>query len=591
MKEQDFDSTNFMRTLTMTEKAVNRLIRRNYYDPSQWPDIIVQIQNAFDSIRSWINNYKIFSRLRNYHLVLNRCLHELSEIIALLIDKCKPLAGKKRIKKSRKQKEQNDLKKSIHKMLTHLERFILINESCQNTTDVFTVAFEKAIPKAFEQNCLEKIRIDTDFPVSARGDKTYVFPWPSPDTYEELVNDRDRLRNEILGNLSVYVNETGHKKTCKGSKSYKLCGFRAKPRRTTLGNVQREIPIRMIKCTDCGEKFSLLPSFLPREKNFGIDIIGNVLENAFRFCMSINGVLQNLKTLLPKSVKSKQTIFNWLRWIGTLHPAVVLTRAGVAGSGYLQEDEGFEKEPQLRTYSVVMVDPKYQLVWHSDYVDHVDETTLTQSFDAFIRKIDFKILGVTKDKWRPSTKALKSVFKNIWLGFCHRHYLKKLYIDLLTYQKITGCSGKEINRLYKKVKKILKTSNSKTTLRIKLDSMNESAFGHSLLRLRLDDLKANAVYYTSNRKRKGITQTTAIVDNFLKMIKRKLRQVESFRDRAHTRFLFRAMANGRNFLPFLPGAKSAHKSPFMLASGETFNLPWIQTMNVHNAFLFTENAC
>ncbi len=185
-----------------------------------------------------------------------------------------------------------------------------------------------------------------------------------------------------------------------------------------------------------------------------------------------------------------------------LHPAVVLTRAGVTGSGYLQEDEGFEKEPQLRTYSVVMVDPKYMLVWHSDYVDHVDEVTLTDSFESFLRKIDFKILGVTKDKWMPSTKALKAVFKNIWLGFCHRHYLKKLYQDLLRYQESTGCSGDKINRLYKKVKKILKTSNSKKTLQIRLDCMKESAFEHPLPRSRLNDLKENAVYYTSNKKGK-----------------------------------------------------------------------------------------
>jgi len=43
---------------------------------------------------------------------------------------------------------------------------------------------------------------------------------------------------------------------------------------------------------------------------------------------------------------------------------------------------------------------------------------------------------------------------------------------------------------------------------------------------------------------------------------------------------------------FLPGAKNAHKSPFELAGGQTYDLPWIQAMNVHNAFafLFTENA-
>jgi hypothetical protein len=77
-----------------------------------------------------------------------------------------------------------------------------------------------------------------------------------------------------------------------------------------------------------------------------------------------------------------------------------------------------------------------------------------------------------------------------------------------------------------------------------------------------------------------------IVDNFLKTVKRKLRQVESFRDQEWAGISFRAMANIRNFAPFMSGAKNAHKSPFMLAQGQTFNLPWIQVMNVHNAFLF-----
>jgi len=49
------------------------------------------------------------------------------------------------------------------------------------------------------------------------------------------------------------------------------------------------------------------------------------------------------------SVKSKQTILNWMKWIGILHPAELLNRAGVSSIGYFQEDEGFQREPNLRT--------------------------------------------------------------------------------------------------------------------------------------------------------------------------------------------------------------------------------------------------
>ena len=76
--------------------------------------------------------------------------------------------------------------------------------------------------------------------------------------------------------------------------------------------------------------------------------------------------------------------------------------------------------------------------------------------------------------------------------------------------------------------------------------MQESAFRHSQIRPILEEVKKNAVRYTVNKNRNGIKKTTSPVDNFLKIVKRKLRQVESFRDRHMTGILFRAMANVRN---------------------------------------------
>ncbi|MGA1871395.1 MAG: hypothetical protein ACMUJM_22935 [bacterium] len=156
-------------------------------------------------------------------------------------------------------------------------------------------------------------------------------------------------------------------------------------------------------------RFSLLPSFLPREKHVGINIIGHVFQNILLFSQSIQAAVENLK-MIPKAVKSKQTILNWLYWIGALHPCTILTRAGVVGSGYFQEDEGFEKEPNLLTYSVFMVDS----------------------------------------------------------------------------QNLTAT-------LYNKIKNILNTSNSEVILKIKIQSLDDEAFKHPLLKDRLAALKENAV--------------------------------------------------------------------------------------------------
>ena len=113
-----------------------------------------------------------------------------------------------------------------------------------------------------------------------------------------------------------------------------------------------------------------------------------------------------------------------------------------------------------------------------------------------------------------------------------------------------------MTRLYKKFKKVLKTSTSKINLEIKLKTLDDDAFSHPLLKKRVAELKENATHYTSNKNRKGITQTTSIVDNYLKGIKRKLKQIESFRDKEWASIFFRAHATIRNFVPFLPGAKT-----------------------------------
>ncbi len=134
--------------------------------------------------------------------------------------------------------------------------------------------------------------------------------------------------------------------------------------------------------------------------------------------------------------------------------------------------------------------------------------------------------------------------------------------------------------MHKKFKKALETASSKTTLKVQINMLKEPAYDHPLVRAAIDEVEKNAAHYTAYKSRKGIKKTTSIVDNFLKIVKRKLRQAESFRDRTWAGVLLRGLANVRNFVPFMPGAKNANKSPFMLAQGETYGLPWMQVMNM-----------
>jgi len=575
---------NILRIITLLEKALERQVRQCFFSPAQYPQQYHDIMGALNTLRMWLKIYRPFCHTAGFHGLMAISLNTVGQMVIDFIALCRPKKGKKQVKRTLVQKQRQSLAASIYNMLDHIQA--CMEQLNTGQTDI-SIELETALVKAFADHCQQEHAKWEKMGVSKRGDKTIIFPCSDSSLYLVLVNDKKQFRCQMLANINSWGNVCSHRPGCKATSGYSLNGFRTNPRKTvTQGGQKQVFPIRICCCKECGQRFSLLPSFLPREKHFGIDIIGNVLRGILLSAHSLNSALESFK-LTGRKLKSKQTLLNWIAWIGSHHPAAVLSRAGVNSAGYFQEDEGFEKEPDMRTYTVAMVDSATLLVWHLDYVDHVDADTLCASFSKFVNHIDFKILGVTKDKWQASTQALKAVFYRVWIGFCHRHLLKKVRCALSEYQNQTQCTNKEVKSAYDEFKNILATATSKVNLEVKLSQSKQPAFVHPSLSTVIKEVKKNAVHYAANKQRRGIKPTTSLVDNFLKTVKRKLRQVESFRDRNYTALLFQAMANVRNFMPFFSGAKNAHKSPFMLAGGHTFDLPWIQVMNMHNAFLFT----
>ncbi len=323
-------------------------------------------------MRDWIGRLRPFASIDALFMALDLAVKRIGELIALLGLKVTPLPGKKRIKKSRLENDRRQILKTVDSMLGHVAEIVVNSRRADND---LALELEKYVLKSFETECVDQIEEAFGAFESDRGEKTYVFPWAEPDSYGDLVADPEKFKSETKRFLQENKHATGHKPGCSDHSRYNVCGFRSRPRKTDTPTGRKEYPIRMVECRDCGQRFSMVPSFLPREKHFSLEIIGSVCESMLRFGPSIQAAMQGLQ-LIAKPVRSKQTILNWLRWLGSLHPAAVSTRAGVVGSGYLQEDEGFEKEPNLRTYSAVLVDPKNLLVWHCDYLDGVDEDSL-----------------------------------------------------------------------------------------------------------------------------------------------------------------------------------------------------------------------
>jgi hypothetical protein len=91
---------NMLRTLTMLEKALDRLVRQNYNNRNQYPPLILEIEEGLDTLRSWIQDYKTYADLPVFSSQLAIAIKSLGDFIGQLIKECKPVAGKREIKKN-----------------------------------------------------------------------------------------------------------------------------------------------------------------------------------------------------------------------------------------------------------------------------------------------------------------------------------------------------------------------------------------------------------------------------------------------------------------------------------------------------------
>ena len=103
---------NIKRSLTMLEKALDRLARQCYYNLKQYPEIFFEIEKSIMRIRAWIKENEIFGRLKYFYESLGLFIEELGMLISQLWEICKPESGKKGISKTLRNQEKNRIFKT-----------------------------------------------------------------------------------------------------------------------------------------------------------------------------------------------------------------------------------------------------------------------------------------------------------------------------------------------------------------------------------------------------------------------------------------------------------------------------------------------
>lgn len=97
---EDKELGNIKRILTMLEKALERVLRRNYYNRDQYPQIAFEIEEQISILRGWIQDYQLYSTLPSFHVQVGLAMKDLESKISQLMAVCTPSAGKQRIKKT-----------------------------------------------------------------------------------------------------------------------------------------------------------------------------------------------------------------------------------------------------------------------------------------------------------------------------------------------------------------------------------------------------------------------------------------------------------------------------------------------------------
>ncbi|KPA13402.1 hypothetical protein MHK_006392 [Candidatus Magnetomorum sp. HK-1] len=99
--EKDFDNNlilnNILRGLTMLENSLDRLMRNNFYDRTQYPELYFDVKSLLINIREWISDFKMFSGTENFTYSLSMLLTELSQVIIDLFDVISSENGKKQV--------------------------------------------------------------------------------------------------------------------------------------------------------------------------------------------------------------------------------------------------------------------------------------------------------------------------------------------------------------------------------------------------------------------------------------------------------------------------------------------------------------
>ena len=357
------------------------------------------------------------------------------------------------------------------------------------------------------------------------------------------------------------------------------------------GSKDREwFRIRKIECWDCESGTRILPTFCIPFKSHHAQTIQNALENSWRHNNSYRDTTAILNQSRPADGRYRgHTLpYEWTIWLGGLAIhlpqflvwlGLQLPRHGLMDEYFMEQDNGTDNH---RIFAVTVQDPESTVIWNILRVDRNDTKAFKQTLRQ-LKAVGIRLRAITTDGWPAILRAVREELSDTIHLLCYFHAKKNVYETLEKYRKAKKLptNAPELAEWRRAFFEVLDAPTPKL-YRTRLRKLTRRVADEPILLARCKSLQKKSHYNTWRLRSPSLATTSSMVELTFKLLTRKVESLYSFRrskcNAAQKSLTVWALV--RDFVPYLPGAKYADRSPAQLAGVDLQGLPWLQYINL-----------
>lgn len=349
--------------------------------------------------------------------------------------------------------------------------------------------------------------------------------------------------------------------------------------------------VQKIQCRGCNTITRILPTFCAPYKHHHLQTIQNAIENCWRRNTSYRDTTGILNQSRPADEQyvGHTLPYEWTIWLGgiTIHLpqllvwlGMALPRHGLMDEFFLDQDKGTPGD--RRIFAITIQDPESDVIWNILRADRNDNTAFKDTLRQ-LKAVEIRLRALTTDGWPAILRAVRDDLADALHLLCHFHAKQNVFETLENYRRAKQLpkDAPELAEWRRAFFEVLDAPTPKL-YRARLRKLTRRAADEPILLARCKSLRKKSNYYTARLRSPLLAATTSRIELTFKFLTRKIESLYSFR-RSRCNAAQKSLntwALVRNFLPYLPGAKNAGRSPAELAGVDLQGLPWLQYVNL-----------